>query len=632
MCGISAMLGNPDDEIVKRMTKLQSHRGPDGSGMWSDELCSLGHSRLSIVDIIGSNQPLLSSKGAVLIHNGEIYNHSDLRNQMSQYSWTTKGDSETIIALHSSLGNNDLSEKTVHSSATRDNGLFRYKKGYSDLGNPATRHLSWVSKLDGIWGFVLWDPVQCELILSRDVLGVKPLVRTIVGNSLLVGSEAKAFRAHENYNSELDTNSLVARLAYEYPLDNTTLFKNVVQVAPGSIETWKLDENNNPILTGIAMLPRVKPSESNNWNPSTDAKLLLESLGSSIADRLMSDVPLGVVLSGGLDSSLIVALAKSSAELKGVPTPECWTVAEDEDNPDWIAAELVASEFEIPHHQHILESDLFWKYMPRLSWNGEDLDVTVAFFQPLFETMSKDVKVGLCGQGADELHAGYSRYANLQKHSDLITSRLNSCEDNFAQKLLGLGGSKLSSGEGKGLPWNKSTHIPDVNYKNLEKTLQFEINNGQLSNFQLRLVDRHSMGNGLEVRVPFLGNSHLESSSQLPMQWKLGMSSDGFIEKAALREAAKLSGLPESIIHRPKLAAGTSTSPSLLGDFIHELKPRIDEIILKNTPYEKLLRAQQDIAIGLALFESVHVIDNGIGREDKGVVELVDDYLSEIRR
>ena len=335
MCGISAMFGNPDIEIVRKMTDLQSQRGPDGNAVWSDELCSLGHSRLSIIDLIGSNQPLFSEKNRVLVHNGEIYNHSSIRDGLRQYSWKTKGDSETILALHETLDDKNVKFEKNNLKEIRFNGSFHYEKNYCNSGNPATKHLSWIKKLDGIWGFALWDPLKSELILSRDRLGVKPLCRTIVNKSLLVGSESKAFRAHESYNSELDIYSLVARLAYEYPLDNTTLFRNVIQVAPGSVETWRLGENGTPILTGVAMLPKFKISDGGKWNPSSDSKLLLNSLQSSISDRLMSDVPLGVVLSGGLDSSMIVALAKSSAESMGVPIPECWTVAEDESNPDW---------------------------------------------------------------------------------------------------------------------------------------------------------------------------------------------------------------------------------------------------------------------------------------------------------
>ena len=628
MCGISAMLGNPDLGIVRNMTSMQTHRGPDGDATWLGEHCSLGHSRLSIVDLLGSNQPLISDNGCVLVHNGEIYNHRYIRNKLTQYSWKTKGDSETILALHSESKKRLDCELEVETSLVRKNEYFRYKVGYNEEGNPASRHLNWVQKLDGIWSFALWDPAMQELILSRDKLGVKPLSRTIVNSSLLVASESKTFRAHEDYISELDVNSLIARLAYEYPLDNTTLFKNVVQVTQGSIETWKLDADGIPVLTGVALLPRVKISESEAWSPKKDASLLLNSLQSGVSDRLMSDVPLGVVLSGGLDSSLIVALAKDSAESRGLPIPECWTVAEDEMNSDWIAAELVASKFDIPHHKKVLDPDLFWKYLPKLSWSGEDLDVTVAFFQPLFENMSQKVKVGLCGQGADELHAGYSRYSDIQKHSSLIESRLRSCDDNFAQSLLDITGSGFDSGLGKGLPWNNSTHEPQRNFSSLRRTLEFEMNNGQLSNFQLRLVDRHSMSNGLEVRVPFLSAKHIALSNKLPMQWKLDKSATKGMEKAALREAAKLTNLPSSIINRPKLPAGRSTSLTLLETFIDELKPRINEIILKNQSFGKILEKQQDIAVGLALFESLHVVDNGIGRENKGVLELIDDYLS----
>ena len=163
--------------------------------------------------------------------------------------------------------------------------------------------------------------------------------------------------------------------------------------------------------------------------------------------------------------------------------------------------------------------------------------MTVLFFQPLFETMSKHVKVGLCGQGADELHAGYHRYRNLPSHAKLLRERLNALPSKLQHALEH---GSLDENEG----WLKPYHRPEETANSLSETLQFELDHGQLSNFQLRLVDRHSMAHSLEVRVPFLGRPHLESSNTLPMEWRLPPNHE---EKAALREAANLTGLPKEI-------------------------------------------------------------------------------------
>ena len=156
-----------------------------------------------------------------------------------------------------------------------------------------------------------------------------------------------------------------------------------------------------------------------------------------------------------------------------------------------------------------MEPDTFHSKLPDLAWHGEDLDLTVLFFQPLFAKMSESVTVGLCGQGADELHAGYPRYKNLKEHSDTIRQRLSDMNCDL--------------GNLSGPEWWNSNHNPENHTKSLEDFLQFELDHGQLSNFQLRLVDRHSMAHGLEVRVPFLGSRHRSASNKLPMNWRLSL-------------------------------------------------------------------------------------------------------------
>jgi len=539
------------------MTDMLQHRGPDGSGIWKDDDCGLGHSRLAIVDVAGSNQPLHSDHGCVTVVNGEIYNHEKIRKNLPSYPWKTRGDSESVLALHHSFKD-------------------------------------WVSRLDGIFAICLWDPENKELTLARDPLGVKPLIRTLVDGSLLVASEAKAFRSHEEYFPKINMEAMKTRIAFEYRLGDTTLFEDVEQVSPGTYEVWGL-EGEKAVLR-----KRVKYAEySIEQNETWDAGKLLASLTESLADRLMSDVPVGVVLSGGLDSALVAGLAERAAQIAGQPIPECWTVAEDEENPDWKAAELVAESLGLVHHQRILDENSLDKAVPRLSWHGEDLDVTEMFFQPLFETMSKDVTVGLCGQGADELHAGYPRYRELEAHRELIRSRLAAMN---MQRDLSM-------------------------FDNLQKTLQFELDEGQLSNFQLRLVDRHSMAHGLEIRVPFLGSAHLKTALALPMDERLPKSARWGDEKKALRSAAALTALPKEVVKRPKMPAGRATAPKMLDRFLAEMKPRILELSARYENLERGLKGQAHTTLGLGLFESMHIIDRGIGRQNMSVEGLLDDLL-----
>ena len=590
MCGISGMVGSPEPSVVKSMTRLQHHRGPDGTGFWDDEHISLGHSRLAIVDLEGSPQPISSDHGCILIVNGEIYNYQDLRESNKTYPWKTMGDSETILALH--------------------------KSATHGLDHPiAEDHCNWLKQLDGMFALSLWDPVSKQLILARDEMGIKPLLRTTIDGSLLFASEAKAFHAHPQYSPKMDMKALLARLVWEYSLDATSLFQGVHQVRPGTVEVWTVD-GGIATLESHARFSRPVFNPTDSWDVNQGSSLLLDGFIESVGQRLMSDVPVGIVLSGGLDSSLVAAVASDAANRYGRPTPACWTVAESEDNPDWMAAELVASALDLEHHQSVMDSDSFSHHLPSLSWHGEDLDVSVLFFQPLFQEMSKVVRVGLCGQGADEIHAGYPRYVDLKHHQQQLEARMSNLDHPFAASLQ----TESLSDDSR---WWTQDHRPSTHLSSLQKTLQFEMDHGQLSNFQLRLVDRHSMAHSLEVRVPFLSRAHRQEAMRLPMNQRL--PSKG-LEKKALRSAAALTNLPESVVYRKKLPAGTATSPTLLTSCLDEYASQIQEVASKWTMCEKVLRKQPEIALGLGLFESIHLQGHGLNLQNR----TLDDLLNEV--
>jgi asparagine synthase (glutamine-hydrolysing) len=592
MCGISGMFGSPEPSIVKSMTRLQHHRGPDGKGIWNDEHISLGHSRLAIVDLEGSPQPINSDHGCILVVNGEIYNYQQLRESNQSYPWKTMGDSESILALHRTSTHN--------------------------LEQPsANDHCKWLNQLDGMFALSLWDPAKKQLILARDEMGIKPLLRTTINGSLLFASEAKAFHAHPQYTPEMDMQALLARLVWEYPLDATSLFQGVHQVRPGTVEVWSIDDGIATMKSSARFSrPMFEPTDS--WDVNKGSHLLLNGFTESVGQRLMSDVPVGIVLSGGLDSSLVAAVASDAAKRYERPTPACWTVAESEDNPDWMAAELVASSLDLEHHQSIMDSDSFSQHLPSLSWHGEDLDVSVLFFQPLFKEMSKVVRVGLCGQGADEIHAGYPRYVDLKQHQQQLESRISELEHPFAATL-----------QSDSLPddsrWWTQDHRPSTHLSSLQNTLQFEMDHGQLSNFQLRLVDRHSMAHSLEVRVPFLGRAHRQEAMKLPMSQRLPTNG---LEKKALRSAAALTNLPESVVYRKKLPAGTATSPTLLTSCLNEYSSQIKEIASKWSVCGKVLRRQPEIALGLGLFESIHLRGHGLNLHNRTLDDLLNEVIS----
>ena len=614
MCGITGILGNGDSAIVNSMSNNLSHRGPDGSGSFESDIVvgsvCLAQSRLAIVDVNGSKQPIGSEHKCVLVQNGEIYNFQKIRSEIPNYPWLTSGDSEAILALHRKYAFDN--KKHYPAPIGQKVGSLFKTKDADKPGNEAEKHKSWVSRLDGVWGFALWVPQISELILCRDPMGVKPLFRTLLPDgTLLFGSEVKSFYANPEFQAKPDINALAVRLAFEYPLDYTTLFSNVSSVAQGTIETWSIDKEGKAVLTGITRYNHEKISPDKNWNPNYDAEFLLKSLYNGVESRLMSDVPVGVVLSGGLDSSLVAALSKQVSDSKGIQSPDVWTVAGDENNPDMKAAIQVAEHYDLNHHKKIIDPEKFWQTLPNFIWSGEDLDISVLFWQPLFEEMSKKVKVGICGQGADELHAGYSRYKELKKHSKLIDERLNDFgKISIEKEFIGLG-----------QPWINSDFSAQKNFTSINDTLQFELDRGQLTNFQLRLGDRHSMAFGVEARIPFLSSEHRKLSHKIPVDWKIS----DVDEKLALRLAASLTDLPKEIVKRPKMPAGTATTPNIMNNLLSELTPHAQEWSEDYGQLSSMLKRQPDMSIGMRLFHAMHLTDNQNGIRKGSVMDLIYD-------
>lgn len=614
MCGITGILGNGDSAIVNLMSNNLSHRGPDGSGSFESDIVvgsvCLAQSRLAIVDVNGSKQPIGSEHKCVLVQNGEIYNFQKIRSEIPNYPWLTSGDSEAILALHRKYAFDN--KKHYPAPIGQKVGSLFKTKDADKPGNKAEKHKSWVSRLDGVWGFALWVPQIRELILCRDPMGVKPLFRTLLPDgTLLFGSEVKSFYANPEFQAKPDINALAVRLAFEYPLDYTTLFSNVSSVAQGTIETWSIDKEGKAVLTGITRYNHEKISPDKHWNPNYDAEILLKSLYNGVESRLMSDVPVGVVLSGGLDSSLVAALSKQVSDSKGIQSPDVWTVAGDENNPDMKAAIQVAEHYDLNHHKKIIDPEKFWQTLPNFIWSGEDLDISVLFWQPLFEEMSKKVKVGICGQGADELHAGYSRYKELKKHSKLIDERLNDFgEISIEKEFIGLG-----------QPWINSDFSAQKNFTSINDTLQFELDRGQLTNFQLRLGDRHSMAFGVEARIPFLSSEHRKLSHKIPVDWKIS----DVDEKLALRLAASLTDLPKEIVKRPKMPAGTATTPNIMNNLLSELTPHAQEWSEDYGQLSSMLKRQPDMSIGMRLFHAMHLTDNQNGIRKGSVMDLIYD-------
>ena len=226
-------------------------------------------------------------------------------------------------------------------------------------------------------------PANKILTLARDAMGIKPLEQLLTSLCYLaVNTKPSGLMNLTSLNwielpllLELLGNILSIQQPYSRSHSGT----------PGSVEVWSLDEFGKATLQSSSRFEQQIVQQAQSWDPDLQAQELLESFTYSVEQRLMADVPVGIVLSGGLDSSLVAAVSHDAANRAGQPVPECWTVAESEENPDWKAAEIIASSLDLKHHQHILAEDDFDNRLPDLVWHGEDLDTTVMFFQPLFE-------------------------------------------------------------------------------------------------------------------------------------------------------------------------------------------------------------------------------------------------------
>src|SRR3984893_13865638 len=384
MCGICGMLnldGSPPDiTVVHQMAETIKHRGPDGDGFYSDTAIALGHRRLSIIDLATGDQPILNEDQSIaIVFNGEIYNYRELREQLIKkgHRFRTNGDTEVIVHLYEEKG------------------------------------IECVRDLNGMFAFAIWDAPRQQLFLARDPLGEKPLYYTSVGRQFLFASELKALLRAAHVRRQIDPAALDDYLAYGYVSSPRTIYDSVS----------KLPAAHRLLVQGGRI------DISRYWYPWSDTRLdvteseatceLMTLLSDAVRLRMRSDVPIGAFLSGGIDSSLIVALA--AKQTSGLQTFSVRLNQLGFDESPY--ARLVAERFHTDHHE--IEVDV-----PQLS----DVPMLVRQFDEPFadpsavpthyvtQAASKHVKVCLSGDGGDELFGGYSQYRRtwIENSLDLL--------------------------------------------------------------------------------------------------------------------------------------------------------------------------------------------------------------------
>ena len=375
MCGIcgvyNVLSGEPvSQKLIEQMTHLISHRGPDDSGVYLNGNVGLGFARLSIIDLSGGHQPMSNETGDIwTVFNGEIWNHKALRKELTEkgHHFRTNSDTETIVHAYEEYG------------------------------------VDCIARLHGMFGLAIWDSLGKRLLLARDRVGKKPLYYTCVNGNLIFASEIKSLLYHPQVKRQVDVQALADFLSVRYVPGPATLFANIYKVLPGH---WLLFEEDSF-------------REECYWDftfGKTEARPVKEYIQGiqqhihrAVEERLIADVPLGAMLSGGVDSSIIVG---TMSQLMDEPVK---TFSVGFDVPEFSElpyARLVADHFGTEHHELVVKCSDMIEYWPLLTWHrdepvSEPSDLGVYLISKLAR---QHVKVVLSGEGGDELFAGYPKY------------------------------------------------------------------------------------------------------------------------------------------------------------------------------------------------------------------------------
>jgi asparagine synthase (glutamine-hydrolysing) len=552
MCGIAGIIdANPgslvDQRTVHEMCQTIIHRGPDDEGIYVKDGAGLGMRRLSIIDLSGGHQPVHNEEENIwVVFNGEIYNFPDLRSELESrgHRFYTHTDTEVIVHL------------------------------YEDFGAECVR------KLRGMFAFAVYDERQRSLLLARDRLGIKPLHYAFVGRRLLFGSEIKTILAAAPELKEVNPEGLLQYFYFGYVPDPQTAFKRIRKLAPGHILE----------LAGSRVSVRqywdLPPYGA--YPPGSEEECLEElehRLAEAVRIRLIADVPLGALLSGGVDSSLVVALmARGSAN--PVKTFSIGFSKEEFNEADH--ARLVAQRFATEHHELIVEPN-FTQTLDELTHSLEEPfgDSSMLPTYYVSRMARRHVTVALSGDGGDELFAGYDRFpAGLhrgpfdylpasvgrwyRKHlhplvphavpgRHLVFNASLPQSERYLDHLayLPVLGRERSLFSDDFLDQAATLRSPLVMFRDyleaapatdmLSRLLYLDTKT-YLAGDILTKVDRMSMATSLEVRVPILDHVFLEWVTGLPARWKLR---DG-VQKYILRKLAERVGVPRSVLDRPK--------------------------------------------------------------------------------
>lgn len=616
MCGILVNVGSVDKNKFIQALNLQKHRGPDSFGYNKIDNVSFGHRRLSIIDLSeSSNQPMCNHNNRyTIVFNGEIYNFKEIREELCDLGYVFKTDGDTEVLLNA----------------------------YEAFGVKA------LDKLIGMFAFVIYDFFTKEFFIARDRLGVKPLFYTINGEGFSFSSEVKSILFLDNFKRKLNLQAVSSYFSYRYPIKDDTFFEGI-NVFP-SAHWMKIDSNGQKTIEKYWDFNDKLKLQKEDKGEQFYIDKLKELIVSSVKYRMVSDVPVGAYLSGGVDSSIITyELAKLNKSVVNT-----YTIGFSEEGYNEFSYSKIVSNLSNTNHKEILldEKNYFGAMTDLIRIKDAPLGVPneVALYL-MSKELKKDVTVVLSGEGADEILAGYSRIfsssedfslmsdPNLDKKSELYSKLVLKYGDNFpkteVEHFLSLYQYCSSSFKSK-LFHSKinSTKIEkelnDIFSSNFKK-LQGESNlNKMLYCFEkihlpglLNRLDTTTMAASVEGRVPFVDHRLVEFAFSIPNHYKLKWYADkttldtqlGF-EKAEVSNIPKYilkktyeNILPNEILHRKKMGFPVPLNNWFNNDF-------------KDLAYQKIIRGYliQNEIIDKDFFK--RLIDNCEGVDNKDEIGI----------
>ena len=549
MCGICGTAGFEDKRLLLDMCDIMQHRGPDDVGTFMDAGVGLGHQRLSIIDLKGGHQPVHNEDESVwVVYNGEIYNHLELRSDLESrgHRFYTASDTEVIVHLYEEYG--------------------------ADL----------VKSLRGMFAFALWDSNKKTLFLARDRLGIKPLYYTIIDGKLLFASEIKSILESDEVKRSVNTEALHDYLTFRHTLSDDTMFAGIKKLLPGHVMTYHEGE------VAIKQYWDVPVGTGEFRSEDYYIKHLRNLLEESVRMRLMSEVPLGVYLSGGIDSGIITGLMSKMVD-DPIETFSVGFGAQGEIG-ELSQAQVAAEHFGTNHHELVVEQGAFIKHLPDIIWHTDEpvADPSALAMFMLSKMAKKHVTVVLNGAGGDELFGGYISYkvglANERYHKvipgavrrGVVRPLVNVVSPYLPSKFyVGLQSAtrevkehgflfakSVFSEENKDelyadglrsqIKHDSFARATDVLFKNTSQAgflnrMMYADTKAYLVDHILLETDKLTMSSSIEARVPIIDHKVVEFAATIPPQLKL----KGMTEKYILKKVG-YDILPPSARNRKK--------------------------------------------------------------------------------